>query len=283
MKYCIEVQADKTLVNEADELMIKFNRNDDTLIEFLQEHQQQKCIIWIEDLQEFYDKEDLALFIAIKEKYPDLKFTLKFNEYHETTISTIKDLKIPFFFNWHIRDWETLNAAAAIGVSDVYITEILGFELDKVREFTNQYGIKVRVFPNVSQTQWKDFIPAIKTFFIRPEDIDEYEDYVDVCEFYGSSKFIKTLYKVYTQDKEWFGPLKEIIIGLNDNTIDNKFIIPKRFTERRIKCGAKCLKCGSCNVCERILELADTLEDNKLLITIKKEKGEKENGERTES
>ena len=58
-------------------------------------------------------------------------------------------------------------------------------------------NIQIRVFPNVAQSRSE--IPAIKQFFIRPEDLNAYEPYVDIYEFYRVNSSINTdvLYEIY--------------------------------------------------------------------------------------
>ena len=76
------------------------------------------------------------------------------------------------------------------------------------------------------------------------------------------------------EDKKWFGDLQEIIIGL-DSKIDSRYIIP-RFAEKRIKCGKDCLKGGKCEMCKRILDLSEQLENAHLIVQIDKEKEERD-------
>jgi hypothetical protein len=145
----------------------------------------------------------------------------------------------------------------------------LCFEIDKVAEIAAQYNAQVRVYPNIAQSKWNN-TAALKKFFIRPEDIDEYEKYVDVIEFYNVDKQIDIYYDIYKQKKKWFGKLNEIILDF-DSDIDNRYIIP-RFAEMRIKCGKNCLKGGSCRRCEIIEQLSNTLEESQLVVSIDKNK-----------
>jgi len=60
-------------------------------------------------------------------------------------------------------------------------------------------NIKVRVFPNICQSSFKE-TPSIKTFFIRPEDIKYYSTFVDVFELISNNAEIQnTLFKIYKQ------------------------------------------------------------------------------------
>ena len=149
----------------------------------------------------------------------------------------------------------------------------MGFELDKITPLLHKNNIKVRVFPNVAQAAATTTSGILK-FWIRPEDIETYEPYIDVCEFYGEYEKQKIYYDIYAKDKKWIGNLKEIIIGLNED-IMNTTLLP-RFAKKRIKCDRECMKNDKCHMCQRILELSETLDKNNLRITIDKE--EENNG-----
>ena len=166
-----------------------------------------------------------------------------------------------------------------LGVSDVYIGDNLGFELDKVAEIAHQNNVQIRVFPNVAQSSWKE-TPGLKKFFIRPEDVTFYSDYVDVFEFWGTNlKKQEIFYKIYSK-QEWFGSLNEIIYELNEE-LDSRYIIP-RFAEKRIRCKKECLKGGKCQICDRIKELSHTLEEAHIIVDYNN-KEDLNNGKRSEN
>lgn len=272
MNYCVDFCKDFKYINDVDEITITFNRKDTTLVDFLLEHQTQRINIWIKDAEDFLENKDLEKFKAIQEKYPDLIFYFKLPDPDRSNQrDSIKKLhklieeetSFPYFFDTFVNNWDTLYGYLHKGVSDMYITESLGFELNKVAKVLHDAGIRIRTFPNVCQTACKE-IPSLKTFFIRPEDVIYYEDYVDTLEFFGYKNSIETVYKVYAIDKKWFGQLKELILGFNED-FDSRYIIP-RFAEKRIRCGKECLKGGYCRICERVKDLSKVLEKNSLLI-----------------
>ena len=213
--------------------------------------------------------------ISIYNENKDIKFDIQLPFYNQKFIEELKDTNLRYFFKAAANSWDKFTGLMSQNVSDIYITDELAFELDKVAEIAHKNNIKVRVYPNVAQSRW-DKLSDILKFFIRPEDIEIYESYVDVCEFYGDkAQQIDTYYKIYQEDKKWFGDLQEIIIGL-DSKIDSRYIIP-RFAEKRIKCGKDCLKSGKCEMCKRILDLSEQLENAHLIVQIDKEKEENEN------
>ena len=269
MKYCFQYNPQEaSLTKVADELEIKYNRKDNTLLEFLEKYKEKRIIIYI-DYEDILEK-DLLLFKELKEKY---NIVIKIDLDTELEVAKkLKQYNIPFFFSQLISDWDVLNGILDFGVTDVYIVENLCFELDAVAAKVHSYNTKVRVFPNVAQSSWKS-TAALKQFFIRPEDVDTYEPYIDTFEFWdGSEEYTKhiklVLYKIYAIDKKWFGKLNEIIYGL-DCDIDSRFIIP-RFSEARIRCGKKCQKGGKCNICGTINDLSKTLEKAEIMVKIDK-------------
>lgn len=198
------------------------------------------------------------------EKYPNLYLKLTLDYYEK--IKELEDRKdLRFFFDTRVSDWDTLLGLIDFRVTDVYVVEDLCFELDKVAEIAHSRGVKIRIYPNVAQSKWYDSNP-LKKFFVRPEDIDMYKDYVDSVEFYNVDKKLETYYKIYALNKKWFGKLNEIILDFNSE-LDNKYVIP-RFIDKRISCGKKCLKGARCRRCDNVETLSKTLEKSGLVVRV---------------
>ena len=269
MKYCLTYQSNKDkLMEKADEISIIFNRADTSLIDFLKKYINKRIIIEI-DIKDFTD-DDFALLKALYEKYPN--FVLKFSGYDKKFIELSKEAHIPYFLSKLVNNWDTFSSLIELGVSDIYVVEELCFELDLCKPLATAANVNLRTFANAAQAGWST-VPDIKKFFIRPEDVIQYEPYLDILEFITvETRQEEVLYSIYAEDKQWFGPLKEII---NDFTldIDNRFIVP-RFAENRIRCGKRCLKGGSCELCETITHLADTLKKQGIVVKTKKEEEE---------
>lgn len=276
MRYCVDYTPTSQVLTQVDEINIPFNKDDMlTLIDFLSQHiAPQRVNIYIKDIESIKIIDKL---IKIKKEYPNFNFAFKFAYYYEEIdFNKIKEAQIDFYFEKYISNWEELLEILSFDVSDVFITEELCFDLKRVADIAHANNTKIRVFPNVSQKTWKD-LPALKTFFIRPEDLDMYEEYIDVLEIYGDRKRHEVYYKIYSKDKKWFGDLNELIIDLN-YSLDSRFVIP-RFGEKRISCQRKCLKGEKCNICEKIERLSKTLEKANILVRINKE--ENKDGERS--
>lgn len=278
MKYCINYSNKSHIIDKVDEILIRYDKNKilELFTQFIPAHLNQRIIVQlIEEDNIDTIVNNLKKIISIYNENKDIKFDIQLPFYNQKFIEELKDTNLKYFFKAAANSWDKFTGLISQNVSDIYITDELAFELDKVAEIAHKNNIKVRIYPNVAQSRW-DKLSDILKFFIRPEDIEMYEPYVDVCEFYGDkAQQIDTYYKIYQEDKKWFGDLQEIIIGL-DSKIDSRYIIP-RFAEKRIKCGKDCLKNGKCEMCKRILDLSEQLENAHLIVQIDKKKEEDKN------
>lgn len=275
MDYCLTFDESVTsqYLNEAAELKVRYN-NALNIYHFLLEHPNQRVILWFAEDKIFNDFERKAVLSLKTEKKINnfvlcLREAKAYEKYKKSNkgewlkiLEEIKEAEVPFFFEDYVKDFETLHYYIGAGVSDVYIVENMGFKLPQVSSICIKSNVKVRALPNICQTP----LPCgnIYGFFIRPEDIPIYERYIDVCEFFNVEGKQDTYYKIYTQDKHWFGNLQEIIQNLSE-PFDSRFTI-KQFAEARVKCGKKCFEGHKCQICKRILDLGKTLKDNDIFV-----------------
>lgn len=258
MNFCInynQFTEHAKYINDADEWTIVFNEKDDTLLEFLDMHLNKRINLVISDIKY------LSFCKELTKKYQNVY--IKFSQIPIELLEQ-ENLDFKFFIDILVSSLDTIQQLIQLKVTDIYIVEELGFDLKNISAYIHEQGISVRVFPNVAQSQWKN-LPALKKFFIRPEDLDSYNNLIDTIEFWDADKQIDVYFEVYKIKKRWFGPLNEIIKSFNSD-IDNKFIIPK-FAEMRIRCNKICLKGGKCSRCEQIENLANTLKNSNLIVT----------------
>lgn len=206
-----------------------------------------------------YKDNDIELLIAIYEKY---KYNIAIILPDQWHVNRLTEVGIPFYFSTPVLTWDQLNNYLEAGVSDVIISGELGFDLSRIRFLTNQKNVQIRSYVNIAQSSaWINGV-GFKDFFIRPEDIDIYSEYIDIIEFYDSVDKQNVLYEIYFKDKEWNGKLREIIQGLKSD-INNYYILGSEFGRRRTQCQKKCIKGENCKLCDKLMELADTLEKSK--------------------
>ena len=265
MKYCGQY-SNKIDMTIFDEISILYDKQDRQLIPFLQEHLNQRIVLIIKDVEDFLQAEEWIKLNAIYEKYSNFAICFKeisaFCEAPEALQQCIKELKAPFFTGYIATNFEQLNYLCNFGVSDVYLSEDICFDLKRARAICNQYKVQIRAFPNIAQSNVRSS-PALKKFFIRPEDVEEYSDCIDVLEFWGLLDRQAILHRIYNKG-QWFGELKDLILDF-DLSFDSRCIIPG-FAHSRKSCGRQCIKGGSCSICDTVYRISEKLSDKNLII-----------------
>ena len=267
MAFCARWDSRSKYLNEIDELIIPFHGKVDNLAEFLKEHKQQRIIVDIRDeWKNFYG----TILVPIYKKHHNL--CLRFQNQEQMLSSLIQNTGIPYFINEICVEWEKLNEIIDCGVTDVYISEQLCFELANVSKLAAATGVRVRVYPNIAQSA-RESTNSLKKFFVRPEDVDVYNRrYISTFEFYYPPDIDinwDVLYRAYAVNKKWRGPLKEIILGLDDE-LDSTYVSP-RWAELRMNCQRKCLKGGKCSACIQIASLSKAFEELQVMPVLPKD------------
>lgn len=174
----------------------------------------------------------------------------------------MKEHHFKFFYDDYVRSWDALNGYVSEGVSDVYIVEEMAFSLATIRQIVGP-AVRIRVIPHIAQSGFQG-TPAIKKFFVRPDDVDEYDVYVDVFELLNiqNPNSAATMAKIY-QDKGWAGKLSEIISDFTLD-IDNRNIL-EMFATHRMHCNHRCMKGQHCTICEQFVSIAETIAEKGFL------------------
>ena len=119
--------------------------------------------------------------------------------------------------------------------------------------------MKIRIAPNLAYDAYIHRKNGIIGTYVRPEDIDVYEPYVDICFFrFDTLAEERRLFSIYHDDKIWPGNLMLLIKNLNYN-VDNRGI-DKEFAERRLTCRQNCCRNGLCHYCENYFKLINTID-----------------------
>lgn len=280
MKYCFNYNRRSEVLSLLDEINIKFDPEDaDLIFNYILSHSHQRINAKVVDDRDVFKYNLLENFENFKEEHRDIDFAIILPKYDLNLAQICQQKGLKFYFDVVVRDWETFNTFINAGVSDIFLVEQMMFEIQDASTAAHKAGVRVRTFPNIAQRRYDETV-SIKCFFIRPEDIDLYEGLVDVMEIYTIEEINQdVVWEIYKEDKIWWGPLKEIIIGL-DNEIDGRYIIP-RFGERRLKCNRKCFKGYNCDVCPTVETLGKNLQKAGLLIQYDKEKENEKDGKGT--
>ena len=270
MKYCIPYYKNFRYNDIINEIILNYATYRENIVQVLQEQnwkEEQRIII---DVTLGGTPDIVPILMMCKKEHKNI--AIRLDKIQEDLINEMREAEdpIPFFYSNHINTADEVYGAIKKGVSDVYITESLAFNIAEVGKYCKNKGINVRVIPNIAQYRvgYKNEIPDPCKFFIRPEDTDIYEPYVDVFELIGPNDRLSVLFEIYN-NKQWLGDLQTLIVGLNESFF-NTGLVPY-FGPERTKCNQKCMQ-EKCNLCLQMKDLSDRFKDNKLEITREKHK-----------
>ena len=244
--------------NEKIQLNINYKPQLKELEEFIINYPKNRINIFLSQ-EDVKNEKNLIIIKALYDKYPHIVAVFPYYSDYLEQWATHNDL--PYFYDCAITNWDLFNTIVKLNVTDILLQGEILFSLDLLKEKIKNTDIHLRCFCNLSSfSDWAKGDNSIKSFFIRPEDIDFYSKYIDTFDFYFKShedilQKLNIFYEIYAQEKKWQGKLKELIINYIGEE-DNRFITPI-FAERRVKCEKRCEKdpSCSCNLCENIYDM----------------------------
>lgn len=267
MNYAITYNKDFRYFDTVDEILITpFSGKNIKIIEFFREKKfkdTQRIILDLTTLDPdniLTIKDLIPMFCEIKEEFP--LFTVKISMQFTEEMEMLKENNIPFIFCEFAENFEMFYVQKNLGAADIYVTGSLGFYLDKLQQFRDQ--VKLRVFPNIAQSTrgTTKLLPPLYKFFIRPEDIEMYENLIDTLEIYPSKDRTSVIYEIYKR-QQWLGSLSDIIMDL-DVDIQNDTIAPY-FALHRKQCHQDCLL-NRCTLCDQILSIGKKFEEAEIVL-----------------
>ena len=266
--FCVEYkQHQNKIMSDAAELRITVHSDSDfsKIENFLNLFPNQRIIIYLDEKLEAYMNE---------KKLEDIYKAIGDNTNYTFQIITQsrEDRKLaenilqgrPHYYDIAITSWDQFYEFYQYDVTDIIISEILCFELKKVRDLANLKGLKLRAYPDICQASGD--VPVYLQFFIRPEDIEVYHQYIDIFDFWKKDKEL-ALFSIYAYNQTWSGSLEYLITDFHkaeqDMEIDSNKLF--NFGSFRANCGKRCLQTydgiGRCNACMTNFSIATTMKD----------------------
>ena len=258
---------------EFDEIIIKYNERLEALYEFCKQHQPQRIIIYIDDIDYCIEHRTIHKLNVFHETYPQFNLAIqlgaegRFNEaLLQKCLRAYLDVesRLPIFFGMYASTFEELEAMSAFAMSDLYITEDLGFDLARVRHICGD-KVTIRAIANIAQSKVRSTLPILQ-FFIRPEDVKTFEMGIDVIQFWGPEDRQSVLLTIY-KGGNWYGDLKDLILDFA-GSIESRRIIPN-FAFARTTCQRRCMKGDACRYCFHVMDTAESLKKKELIIADK--------------
>lgn len=146
----------------------------------------------------------------------------------------------PRYLNYPVTDFETFNQLIKLKASDIYIDGPLAFSAGAIGTIPEDTLPYIRVSPTVSPNA-SLYRPDITNFFLRPEDVDLYDETLKhhlIIDFKLPAKDKDkedTLFDIYK--RKYFGyDLFYLVPGITGNNI----LIPPDFARTRLNCGCRC-------------------------------------------
>lgn len=196
--------------------------------------------------QNLIDWDDIKRYNIITKE----NFIIALNNLEDAKLCKQENIK--FYWNFPVSTFYELQSLKNLGAEYAIIDTPLTHSMNKV----SKVGIKIRTIPNIA---YYSFIPredGVCGSWIRPEDLELYESYIDVIEFEDCDlKKEQALYRIYMEQKRWPGDLGMIITNLNYLGVNR--MIPRELTIKRMNCEQRCQSNKSCNLCYRYLDLAN--------------------------
>ena len=259
MQLAIPWTVNKQNYNIACEYNINFiNKGDNfnNLIDFLSNHPKERFNISIDISEYEFDFNQLNILNKINSN-----IYIKLSSDTANQQKTLKKLGIKFFFdaNYAVFNYRMLEDIAALGVTDVYISDDLCYDLANVRRACDKIGVSLRwildIIPSNTLNKNKDFYAP----WVIPENIDLLSQFVDTFEFSENTSWARldTLYKIWFEKKEWRENLRALYPQME---IDfwNQSAFPE-LTQHKLYCQYKCAYGSVCKKCEQNAVIADNL------------------------
>ncbi len=177
--------------------------------------------------------------------------------------------EIPCFQMAKVSDIDTLVTYCEMGVTDVYLAGALAFDISNASKIAKGYGVKTRILPNIvthsctgiiAPEDAEPYIDDFSGFWVNPNGLELYEDYVDYVELACVDKLQETVYEIYFLDKHYDGMLSDFLV--NSKEAIRSSLLPKEFTEARLNCGKRCVGLHRCSKCFKYRVIAQLAQDS---------------------
>ena len=245
MKCCLNSHQTNDYLSKADEIKITY-ADRHKLIDYVEKYPDKTMILDMKNYNGIIEWDDIKRYNIMCRN----NFIIALNSL--TYLDFCKKENIRFYWNFPVNTFYDLQALSKLGAEYALIDAPLTHQMDKLAAI----DIKIRVIPNVA---FYAFIPredGVCGSWIRPEDLELYESYVETIEFEDCDlKKEQALFRIYMEQKKWPGDLEMLISNLKYPGVNR--MIPRELTEKRMVCGQRCQSGSSCRLCYRYLELAN--------------------------
>ena len=248
MKFCLNSRVSSQYLKTADQIKVAY-RDFASIPGVIEKYPDTEIIVSLPNPPTDKELEELRNYNKIHQGGLKLAFSFfPLPEHHEG---------LHFYTSYPVESFSEANALISAGSECIKPSGSIFFQMDRLKKLNTQ----IRLTPN---QPWLSLVPrenGICGQWIRPEDLYLYDSLSDpIVEFdLCRVQEEEALYRIYSEDHKWSGPLSYLVQNLNDNALNR--LLEKGIGITRMNCGHKCQDpTGSCRICPNAFKLANMLE-----------------------
>lgn len=255
MRYSVSGRQPLQVLRKADEIKLDYRDKDkiyDYFIDFKEEPKD--YVIVLGDAEEIV-WDELSKMNELSEN----RLTVAVRLLHNAEI--LKDLGIKWYWEYPITTYYELDSVLQFKPNYLWVGAPLYFDLPEVKK----RNIPIRLVANMCYETFMPHASGVRGTYVRPEDVEVYNKYVDTLEFftYGDLKKEHTLLGVY-QSGRWPGNLNLLLTNLGEH-VDNR-AVPEQFGKARVQCRQSCMRNSHCRLCDNLIKFAQVVDKNRALV-----------------
>ena len=248
MKFCLNSRVSSQYLKTANQIKVAY-RDFASIPGVIEKYPDTEIIVSLPNPPTDKELEELRNYNKIHQGGLKLAFSFfPLPEHHEG---------LHFYTSYPVESFSEANALISAGSECIKPSGSIFFQMDRLKKLNTQ----IRLTPN---QPWLSLVPrenGICGQWIRPEDLYLYDSLPDpIVEFdLCRVQEEEALYRIYSEDHKWPGPLSYLVQNLNDNALNR--LLEKGIGITRMNCGHKCQDpIGSCRICPNAFKLANMLE-----------------------
>lgn len=248
MKYCLSSRQNSFLLKKADEIKVEF-RDKGSIYDLIEDFPEKRIILSIPAAAAV----DFAELSAMADAYSG-EFVLALQSMEHYT--AVRKQGLLWYYDYPIDSWSDARQLVELGAYFLIPGIPLFFQMEKLQSL----GVKIRVFPTICFFSYLPRMNGKCGQWIRPENVDLYEPYVESIEFFNKTlKQEETLFHVYAENKEWPGNLNLLLDNLRVDCDNRAF--PEEVAVKRLNCGGRCFESRTCHLCYSAFSFMQNIED----------------------
>ena len=259
MKYSLHARQPLAVLRKGDEIMVEYKDVDkiyDFIYEF--ENEPKDYVVRINLLDGPIDWPKLEGL----DRASNFRLTCAIDDMVDLVPELKEEGLTKWYWSYPITTYYELEAIMAFEPTQLLLGAPLYFDLPEVKK----RGVPIRLVANRCYEGLLPHETGVCGTYVRPEDVDIYDEYIDTLEFYISGPMDAALKKEHVlidtyHQKNWPGNLNLLLTDLGEN-VDNR-AIPEQFGEARIQCRQGCMRNSRCKLCKTLIKFAQTVDKTK--------------------